>query len=161
MSELLHTRLGMLIGLLIAATVAAWWLGATRLSLGQAGGTAGIAGNALFGLWLTRAIVLSPFALRAGAANGMRPALAASFALVLAAWPLELAAWHASTLPASRLLLAEVLLLGGASLLAIVGAALRTLFRSRQSSQTIATMLGIAISMATWTWGGLWMRTLS
>jgi hypothetical protein len=160
-SALLHTRLGLLIGLLIAATAAAWWLGATRLALGQAGGTAGIAGNALVGLWLARAIVLSPFALRAGAANGARPALAASLALVLAAWPVGLAAWHASTLPASRLLLAEVLLLAGATLLAIVGAALRTLFRSSQGSLAIATMLGIAISVATWTWGGFWMRTLS
>jgi len=124
-------------------------------------GTAGIAGNALVGLWLARAIVLSPFALRAGAANGARPALAASLALVLAAWPVGLAAWHASTLPASRLLLAEVLLLAGATLLAIVGAALRTLFRSSQGSLAIATMLGIAISVATWTWGGFWMRTLS
>lgn len=159
MNEQLQTRVGLLIGLLIAATVGAWWLGATRILLDQAGTTTGIAAGALIGLWLARATVLSPFVLRAGAAQGARPALAASVALVLAAWPVVLAAWHASTVSASRLLLGELLLLGGGALLSFVGAALRTLFRSTRNALTIATMLGVACALATWTWGADWMRT--
>jgi hypothetical protein len=77
------------------------------------------------------------------------------------AWPVVLPAAHASTLPASRLLLAEALLLGGSALLAAVGAGLRSLFRSIDDALIIATMLGIAIAVATWTWGGAWTRTLS
>jgi hypothetical protein len=160
-NEALQTRLGLLLGLLAAASAAAWWLGATRLSLAQSGGADGVAGSALLGLWLTRAVLLAPFALRAGALQGARVALVAAIALVLAAWPVVLAAAHASTLPAPRLLLAEALLLGGGALLAAVGAALRTLIRSTDDALAIATMLGIAIAAATWTWAGAWMRTLS
>ena len=159
MSEALHTRLGLLIGLLVAATAAAWWLGATRLSLAQAGSTTGVAASALVGLWHARAALLAPFALRAGAAQGARVGLVAAFALVLAAWPVVLAAAHASTLTASRLALAEALLLGGGALLALAAAALRTLFRSLGSVLTVATMLGIAIAIATWTLDAAWLRT--
>jgi hypothetical protein len=160
-SEAVHTRLGLLTGLLVAATAAAWWLGATRLSLVQAGSTDAVAGSALVGLWLARASLLPPFALRAGATQGARVALVAALTLVIAAWPVVLPAAHASTLPASRLLLAEALLLGGSALLAAVGAGLRSLFRSIDDALIIATMLGIAIAVATWTWGGAWTRTLS
>lgn len=160
MSEALHARLGLLTGLLVAATAAAWWLGATRLSLVQAGSTAAVAGSALVALWLARAVLLAPFALRAGAAHGARVASLAAAALVVAAWPVVLAAAHASTVPAVRLLLAEALLLGGGAALAVAGAALRTLFRAIGSALAIATILGIAIAVATWTWGGAWMRTL-
>lgn len=161
MSEALHTRLGLLVGLLVAASAAAWWLGATRLALAQAGSTVGVAGSALAGLWLARATLLAPFTLRAGAAQGARVGLVAAFTLVLAAWPVVLAAANASALPASRLVLAEALLIGGGALLAAVGAALRTLFRSIDGALVIATMLGIAIAVATWTWGGAWLRTPS
>jgi hypothetical protein len=160
-SELVHTRVGLLVGLIIAACAAAWWLGATRVSLGQGGDTAAIASIALLGLWLARAMVLSPFALRAGAEEGARSGLEASSALVLAAWPVMVVAWQASMSSVSRLLLGEVMLLGGGALLAFVGAALRTLFRSARSAVTIATMLGVAISVATWTWSGAWLRTPS
>jgi hypothetical protein len=104
---------------------------------------------------------LSPFALRAGAEEGARSGLEASSALVLAAWPVMVVAWQASMSSVSRLLLGEVMLLGGGALLAFVGAALRTLFRSARSAVTIATMLGVAISVATWTWSGAWLRTPS
>jgi hypothetical protein len=157
----LYARLGFLIGLIIAATSAAWWLAGTRGSLVHGGGGSGIAQSALVGLWLARAVVLSPFALRAGVEESARSALAASLALVMTAWPLLLITWQASMIPGSRLLLSEILLLGGGALLACVGAALRTLFRSTRNAVTIATMLGIAISAATWTWGVSWMSTLT
>jgi hypothetical protein len=159
-NELLHTRLGFLIGLLIAAVVAAWWLGASRIALTQGGGTSAIAQSALIGLWLTRAMALAPFALRAGALGGARSALVASFALLLVSWPLVLAAWQASMLPATRLLLGEGALLAGGGLLALIGATLPTLFRSARNALIIATMLGVVISVATWSWGGAWMRVL-
>jgi hypothetical protein len=156
---LLHTRLGFLIGLLIAASAAAWWLGATRVALVQAGGTSAIAQSALIGLWLARATVLAPFALRGAVAGGTRSALAASLALVLVSWPLVVVAWQASTMSAGRLLLGEVALIGGAVLLAFVGTTLHTLFRSTRNALIIATMLGMAISAATWAWAGALMRT--
>lgn len=160
MNALLHTRLGFLIGLLIAASAATWWLGSTRIALTQTGGTSAIAQSALVGLWLARATVLAPFALRAGAQGGAGSALVSSMALVLVSWPVVLAAWQASMYSAARLLLGEVALLAGATLLVFAGAMLHTLFRSTRNALIIATMLGIAISLATWAWGGTWMGPL-
>ena len=111
MSEARPGRLGMLLGLTLAAAAAAWWLAATQLALRQTMSTAAIAASLLTGLWLARAMLLAPFALRAGAVGGWRHATSATLAIVVAAWPVVLAAASAGTRPVMGVVLGEAALL--------------------------------------------------
>ncbi len=156
MSAPVTSRLGMLLGLAIAAAVAAWWLAATRLALGQAMGTAGLAASALAGLWLARAMVLALFALRAGALGGWRLGATSSLALVVAAWPVVLAAASAGTRPATGIVLAEIVLLAAGLVLPAVGQGLRTLLRAPAPAVLVGTVLGGALAAATWMWSAVW-----
>lgn len=153
------TRLGMLLGLVVAGAAAAWWLAATRLALGQAMGTAGIAASAIAGLWLTRALLVAPFALRAGALHGVRHGSASALVLVTAAWPVVLAAASAGTRPAIAVVLGEVILLVAALVLPAVGQGLRALLRSPGTAVTACTVLGGALAAAAWLWGNAWTGT--
>jgi len=150
------SRLGMLLGLAVAATVAAWWLAATRLALGQSMGTAGIAASALAGLWLARAMLLAPFALRAGALGGWRLGAASSLAVVVAAWPVVIAAASAGTRPATGIVLAEIALVIAGLVLPVAGQALRTLLRAPGPAVLAGTVLGGALAAATWLWSRVW-----
>ncbi len=156
MSDSLTGRLGMLLGLAMAAAAAAWWLAATRLALGQAIGTTGIAASALAGLWLARALLLGPFALRAGALDGWRHGAMSSLALVGAAWPVVIAAASAGTRPATGIVLGELALLGAGLVLPAVGQSLRTLLGSPTRAALAGTVLGGALAAAAWLWGSAW-----
>jgi hypothetical protein len=156
MSDALPTRLGMLLGLAVAAAAATWWLAATRLALGQAMGTAGIAASALAGLWLARALLLGPFALRAGALHDLRNGTASSLALVIAAWPVVLAAASAGTRSAVGVVVGEIALLVAALVLPAVGHGLRVLLRSPGTAVVAGTVLGGALAAALWMWGSVW-----
>jgi hypothetical protein len=162
MNDRLHARLGLLLGLIVAATAAVWWLGATRLAIEQSSsGAAAVAGSALAGLWLARAVILAPFALRAGALRGWWQGVAGSLAVVVAAWPVVLAATHAARAPVTAVLLGESALLLACGLLAAAGAALRVLLRPAGNALLVGTTLGGAIAAAAWIWGGAWTRMLS
>lgn len=150
------SRLGMLLGLAVAAAVAAWWLAATRLALGQAMGTAGIAATALAGLWLARAMLLAVFALRAGALGGWRLGATASLAVVVAAWPVVVAAASAATRPAAGIVLAEIVLLAVGLVLPAMGQGLRTLLRAPGPAVLASTVLGGALAAAIWMWSAVW-----
>jgi len=152
MSEARPGRLGMLLGLTLAAAAAAWWLAATQLALRQTMSTAAIAASLLTGLWLARAMLLAPFALRAGAVGGWRHATSATLAIVVAAWPVVLAAASAGTRPVMGVVLGETALLVAALALSAVGHGLRTVLRSSRTAVLAGTVLGGALAAALWMW---------
>lgn len=145
-------RLGMILGLAVAAAAATWWLAATQLALRQSMGTAGLSASVLAGLWFARAMLLAPFALRAGAVGGWGHGAASSLAIVVAAWPVVAAAWSAGTRPATGIVLGEIILLAGATVLPAVGQGLRTLLRP-EIAVLAGTVLGGALAAALWMWG--------
>jgi hypothetical protein len=155
-SEPRSARLGLLLGLVVAAAAATWWLAATQLALRQAMGTAAIAASLLAGLWLARAMLLAPFALRAGAVGGWRQGAASSLAIVAAAWPVVLAAASAGTRPVTGIVLGEVVLLLAGLALPAGGHGLRTLLRTPRSAVLAATVLGGALAAALWMWSAAW-----
>ena len=160
MNEPPASRLGTMLGLAVATAAAAWWLAATRLALEQAMDTAGIAASALSGLWLARATLLAPFALRAGALAGWRRGAAGSLGLVIAAWPVVLAAAAASSRPVTGIVLGEAVLLGACLALGATGGALRMLLRPASAAVVTGTVLGGAIAAATWIGGPAWKMLL-
>jgi hypothetical protein len=149
-------RLGMVLGLTVAAAAATWWLAATQLALRQTMSTAAIAASLLTGLWLARATLLAPFALRAGAVGGWRHATSAALAIVVAAWPVVLAAASAGARPVMGVVLGEAALLAVAVALPSVGHGLRTVLRSSRTALLACTVLGGALSAALWMWGTVW-----
>jgi hypothetical protein len=146
----------MLLGLTVAAAAATWWLGATQLALRQSMNTASLAAVLLAGLWLARAMLLAPFALRAGAVGGWRNATSATLAIVVAAWPVVVAAASAGTRAVTGIVFGEVALLAAAVALPAVGHGLRALLRSPATAVLAATVLGGALSAALWIWGNVW-----
>lgn len=156
MSDSPPRRLGMLLGLTIAAATAAWWLAATHLALRQSMSTAGLAAALLAGLWLARAMLLAPFALRAGAVGGWRHGTSATLAIVVAGWPVVLAAASAATRPVTGIVLGEVALLVAGVTLPAVGHGLRALLRSPANAVLAGTVLGGALAAALWMWGTAW-----
>jgi hypothetical protein len=152
MSASIHGRLGMLLGLMVAAAAATWWLAATQLALRQSMSTAAVAAALLTGLWLARAVLLAPFALRAGAIGGWGQGASSSLVIVVAAWPVMMAASSATTRPVVGIVLGEVGLLVAAVVLPAVGRGLRALLRSPGSAVLAGTVLGGALSAALWMW---------
>jgi hypothetical protein len=157
MSDSRPGRLGMVLGLTVAAAGATWWLGATQLALRQSLGTAALAAALLAGLWVTRAMLLAPFALRAGAIGGWRHGISSSLAIVVAGWPVVVAAASAAAPAVMGIVLGEVALLVAAVALPAVGHGLRALLRSPGSAALAGTVLGGALSAALWIWGTVWI----
>ena len=160
MNDMPRGRLGMTLGLAVAAAAAVWWLAATRLALAQAMGTTGVADSALAGLWLARATLLAPFALRAGALGGWQRGAMHSLGLVVAAWPVVVAAASAGSRSVPGIMLGEVVLLVVCVACAATGHALRTLLRTAEAATVAGTVLGGALVAATWIWGGAWKMLL-
>lgn len=156
MSDSRPGRLGMLLGLMVSAAAAAWWLAATQLALRQSMSTAAVAAVVLAGLWLARAMLVAPFALRAGAIGGWRHGASSSLAIVVAAWPVVVAAASAATRPVMGIVLGEVALVVAAVVLPAAGQGLRTLLRSPGGAVLAGTVLGVALSAALWMWGTVW-----
>jgi hypothetical protein len=149
-------RLGMLLGLTVSAAAATWWLGATQLALRQSMSTAALAAVLLSGLWLARAMLLAPFALRAGAIGGWRHGASSSLAIVVAAWPVVVAGASAAARPVLGIVLVEVALLVAAVALPAVGQGMRALLRSPATAVLAGTVLGGALAAALWMWGTVW-----
>jgi hypothetical protein len=142
----------MLLGLMVSAAAAAWWLAATQLALRQSSSTAALAAVLLSGLWLARAVLLAPFALRAGAIGGWRLGTTSSLAIVVAAWPVVVAAASAAARPVLGIVLVESTLLLAAVALPAVGQGLRALLRSPATAVLASTVLGGALAAALWMW---------
>ena len=156
----MSTRLGMLLGLLLALPVGAWWLVATRVALGGGGATAPLAAQALFVLSAARPMLVSMVGLRTAALGGFQDGARTALPMVLAAWPLLALAWLASTASLSRVLAVEAALLLHALLVALLGHGLRHALRDLRWTVPLATILGIALAAGAWLLAGLWRPAL-
>ncbi len=149
-------RLAALSGLLIAACVAIWWLGSTRLALDSGADASRAAAAALELLWLVRALVLVMQGLRIGALRGWRVGGVAALALVAPAWPVVALAWSASNAPWTRVALGEALLVLACPVLALSGQGLQRVLRRADLAEVLATVLAAALATALWLTRGAW-----
>lgn len=156
MTELLARRLAALIGIVLATTIALWWLGSTRLDLDKGSDAGRSASAALYASWLVRAIVLAMLASRAGVWRSARAGIAEAAAMTAPSWPLVALAWSASALPWPRPLLAELALLACGVAATLAGVALRRALRRPDLAEALATAAGIALAAAIWSTRGSW-----
>lgn len=152
----LDRRLAVLGGLALAAAVAIWWLGGSRLALEDGSATDRVAADALHTLWLARGTTVAWLSVRVGAGPGWRPGAAAALGLIAPAWPLAVLAWSASTLPLAQLLLLEMALLAAGLVLPLIGLGLRRLLRDAERAEPVATALGVALAAGVWATQGPW-----
>lgn len=150
-----------LAGLLVAAAIATWWLGSTRLALADAADASRAAAQALLALWLARATLLALLGLRLGALRGWRPGAAAMLALIAPAWPVMVLAWHAGTAGLAAAVLSEVLLLTAGLALPLVGAGLRRTLPQAGAADSLGTAVGAAMVGGLWLARGQWSALLS
>lgn len=153
-------RLAAVAGLLLAAAVALWWLGSSRIALDRGSDASRHAAHALLTLALARGMVLAVLGLRLGAVFGGRVGSLAGLGLLAPAWPVVVLAWSASTAAMAPWLLAEAGLLAGAAALALVGAGLRRALRPA-TAELLATALGTLLVAALWFGRGLWAPALA
>ncbi len=149
-------RVSALSGIAIAAALAVWWLGSSRLALDDGADASRPAADALHALWLVRAMALALLGLRVGALDGWRTGVVAGLALVAPAWPVLVLAWAASTVPLMPAMLAEWLLLAACGALPLLGLGLRRLLRQAAFAEAAATLVGCALVAALWFTRGLW-----
>jgi len=147
-------RLAAVAGLLLAAAVALWWLGSSRIALDRGSDASRHAAHALLTLALARGMVLAVLGLRLGAVFGGRVGSLAGLGLLAPAWPVVVLAWSASTAAM------EAGLLAGAAALALVGAGLRRALRPA-TAELLATALGTLLVAALWFGRGLWAPALA
>jgi hypothetical protein len=153
-------RPGPMAGLALAAAVAIWWLGGTRLALDHGTDAARTAADALNALWLVRGMALPVLAVRAGTLYGWRRGATAALGLVSPSWPLVALAWSASATATTQVALAELLLLTGGAALPLIGLFMRRLLRRVELAVTVATAVGTALAAAWWVASGSWYLPL-
>lgn len=149
-------RLGLVLGLLLAAAVGTWWLVATRVALVGGGATATFAAQALFALSVARPMLAGVAGLRMAALGGFGAGARTAVPVMLAAWPLVALAWLASAESLSRALTIEAVLLLGALLVALLGHGLHRVVRDDGWRAAIATMLGVSLAGGVWLAADLW-----
>jgi hypothetical protein len=153
-------RLGVVLGLLLAAAVGTWWLAATRSALGGAGDPAAIASQALFVSCLARAMLVSVVALRAAAAGGFGAGARTALPVVSAAWPVVALAWLASIDSLGRTFMIEAALVAFALAAALVGHGVAIMAARRAWTVPVATALGIALACGVWRVADAWRPAL-
>ncbi len=146
MNEALIRRVAALSGLALAAAVALWWLGSTRLAIDHGSDPGRISSEALQMAWLARAVLLPVLAVRVGALRGWRSGVATSMGLVVPSWPLVAVAWSASAVLIGTVLFAEGLLLVGALLLPATGHGLRRLVGRTWTVEAIASVIAVVLA---------------
>ena len=149
-------RLGVVLGLLLAAAIGTWWLAATRGALGGSGDPAALASVALFVSSLARGMLVSVVALRAAAIGGFGAGARTALPVVTAAWPVVALAWLASADSLARTLIIEVALVAFALVAALVGHGLAVAAARRAWTVQLATVLGIALACGVWLASGAW-----
>jgi hypothetical protein len=150
------TRLGLVLGLLLATAIGAWWLAATRVALTVGGATTTLAGQALFVLSVARPMLLSVVGLRMAALGGLGAGLRTTLPVVLAAWPLVALVWLASTASLADTLTIEAAVLAYALLVAALGHGLCLALRAGRWPAAVTTLLGVALAGAIWLLSTLW-----
>lgn len=143
-------------GLAIAAALALWWLGSSRLALEDGADASRPAADALHALWLVRAMVLALVGVRVGALDGWRAAAALGLVLLAPAWPVLVLVWSASHATLAQVLLAEAGLLLACAALPLLGLGLRRLLRLAPLAESAATLVGVALVAALWSARSLW-----
>lgn len=160
MIDALTRRMAALAGLALAAAVALWWLGSTRLALDSGSDASRSADAALQLLWLVRGMALVLLGTRVAALRGWAPGLAVALGLVAPAWPLVVLAWSASAAPFGHVALLELLLLAGCLMLPLLGLGLRRALRQTSVADglgdALGTVVGAALAAAVWFTRGLW-----
>ena len=156
MSEALVRRLSAISGLALAAAVALWWLGSTRLALDHGSDASRSAADALQALWLVRGMALALLCMRVSALRGWRPGAAAGLVLIAPSWPLVVLAWSASTVSLMHAALTELLLLTGCLALPFVGVGLRRALRQAELADVVGTAVGTVLAASAWLSRGSW-----
>lgn len=156
MNEAWDRRLAAWTGLAIAAAVAFWWLGGTRLALDHRSDASRPAVGALHGLWLVRGMALAMLCVRVSALRGWRPGSALAVALIVPSWPMVVLAWSASTTAWPLVALAELVLLAGGMALPLIGLGVRRMLSQPQLAEAAGTTLGAALTATLWFMRGQW-----
>jgi hypothetical protein len=156
----LTQRVGTSTGIALAAAIALWWLGSTRLAIERGGDGARAAAEALYALFAVRGIALAVFSVRAAALAGWRDGVATGLAVIAPSWPIVLLAWSASTVAGGRVVLAEALLGIAVVALPSVGLALRRSLAAIEHLLAFATALAVVLAASVWLAHGLWGRVL-
>lgn len=149
-------RLDAMTGLVLAAAIAVWWLGSTRLALEHGSDTGRSADDALQALLIVRVMALAMVSVRVGALRGWRPGVTAGLALIAPSWPLVVLAWSAGTWSVMHAALAEIVLLTGSVALPPIGLGLHRLLQKAELAVVTGTVLGIALAASAWVTRGLW-----
>ena len=157
MSEAPAYRLDAMTGLALAAAIAVWWLGSTRLALDHGSDASRCADEALQALLLVRVTALAMVSVRVGALRGWRPGLAAGMGLIAPSWPVVVLVWSAGTRSATYVALAEILLLAASVALPLVGLAFHRLLQKKDLAVISGTLLGLAFAASAWAARGLWL----
>ena len=156
----MSVQLGLTLGLLLASSVATWWLAAVRGVLEAGGDPALLATQALFALSVARPMVVSVVASRAAALDRYVAGMRAALPVVIAAWPLVALAWLASADSLARTVAIEAALAGWALLTSLVGHMLGRGLRDRTRAASVATAVGVAVACAVWLLAATWRPEL-
>lgn len=143
-------RLAAMSGLAVAAALAVWWLGSTRLAIDRGADAGRTSEDVLQVAWLLRALVVPTLAVRVAALGGWRAGAGTALAMVVPTWPVLALAWAASAAPLWQVAFAEGLLVGAALLLPMVGRGLRRVLPRGETVEPVATAVGIVLAAAAW-----------
>jgi len=150
-------RIGVVLGLALAAAVSVWWLAATRIALAAGADPSMLAAQALLVLNLVRPMLISVLGLRTAALDGLAGGVRASVPVVSVAWPVVALAWLASADGLARTLLLEIALIAYAIAVPFAGSLVARLTGRRSWSGAVATGIGVALACAVWLLGAaLW-----
>ena len=156
MSDVPAYRADAITGLALAAAIAVWWLGSTRLALDQGSDASRCADDALQALLFVRATALALVGVRVAALRGWRSGVTAGLGVIAPSWPVVVLAWSAGTRSVTHVALAEILLLAGSAALPLVGLGLHRLLQKAELAVISGTVLGIALGASAWVTCGLW-----
>lgn len=152
-------RMAAMSGIAIAAAVALWWLGSTRLALDRGSDAGRSAADALQSLWLVRGMAVAMLSVRVGALQGWRAGVETALGMVAPAWPVAALAWSATATPWPQLAMAECALLAACIALPWLGSTLRRALRRAELALIVATALGCAVAASLWVAHGSWALT--
>lgn len=160
MNDLAARRLAALSGLTLAAAVAMWWLGSTRLALDHASDPSRPSEQALQALWVLRAMASALLAVRVAALRGWRAGAETALGLVAPAWPLVVVVWSAASVPPLQVLVMEGVLLAAAVLLPLLGHGIGRLLRRGDGAVLAGTAVGAAMAALAWLAQRWWALSL-
>jgi hypothetical protein len=157
MSTAWSLRQAALSGLAVAAAVAVWWLGSTRLALQEGADTGAIAQSTLLIAWAARGTLLLLMGPSSGALRGWRRGASESMTLCAPIWPVLVLAWAASPLPWMLVAMWEIALLAAGAALPWLGERLRRLLPNADLADASSMALGVTLAAALWLGRGHWM----